>query len=205
MHYAAVQAHGYVVSRQLEVLIIHLPFAIQIGTRVGIVEGDTVLGRILHGLIERALALLHGVATYGVHLRAVGLHLEHSSRLQHAQNVVGRIAVQHAVNGQLAMPTQRIGRRDSIASGAATYCVTRRDSIASGLATQCVGGRNSIGYTVGTGSLLLDVVVRRRNNSISKHTYHACYYDCGQYLRLQILRQSLRTQRYYFLLENRLI
>ena len=66
MHQTAVDGYLDEFGLQLQVLVLHLAVAIEMGTRALVVEGDGVLGRIGDGHVEGVLALRHGVGRHGV-------------------------------------------------------------------------------------------------------------------------------------------
>ena len=73
MHQAAVDGNMDEVGLQLQVLVLHLAAAVEVGTRPPVVEGDGVLSRIVDGHVQGILAPRRGVGGHGVLRHGVGL------------------------------------------------------------------------------------------------------------------------------------
>ena len=105
---AAVDGDVDDVGLKFKVLIIDFSFAIEVGARVDVVEGDGVLGTIVDGEVKGVLASRSGIDGHRVALSRVG---HNGVGLQRKRGNSGRVAKaidgQQAVNGQQAIDGQQ--------------------------------------------------------------------------------------------------
>ena len=110
MHDAAVERHADVVGLQLEVLVVDLALAVEHGMVSGVVEGDGVACREIHGSIERTLAATHGIGLHGITAHGIGQHLNDLTAGQEREDTVLRHGAEHTIYRKLLHQTTAEGR-----------------------------------------------------------------------------------------------
>ena len=110
MHDAAVERHADVVGLQLEVLVVDLALAVEHGMVGGVVEGDGVACREIHGSIERTLAATHRIGLHGITAHGIGQHLNDLTAGQEREDTVLRHGAEHTIYRKLLHQTTAEGR-----------------------------------------------------------------------------------------------
>ena len=143
MYDAAVNAHGDEVGRELQVLVLHVGFAVEVDAVVTVVEDDRVLGDEIDGSIQRTLALLRGVDGNGVDARVTALP------------EIDRIAVHDEEAHGVGL--YAVGEDNATAQGAVKQDAVKERAVEEGAVKQAlVASRNGIKERPRSGMFSLD-------------------------------------------------